>query len=192
MFYPNTVFYFNLYIPLPPFLGDKKWGQKLGQTTDYTAEWLCHTYLVATAFAHWAMVSGKRLQSWKGQSDLCFYEDEAIWGSAECSWGLLTLVAFGEKFIRDYTASKHSPSPSIHLGRVSRTGSWMLCVPCASRFRFTILPLEWPHWRHHTAHALSETSGNFSKTFDDWNTATQCLDLFTSIWMSYFESKLLF
>lgn len=138
------------------------------------------------------MISGKWLHSWKGQSDPCFWEDEDIWGNAKCSSGLLTLVAFGEKFTRDYTASKYSQVQVVTQEEISPIGSWMLCVPCGSHWCFTILTLVWPHWRHHSAHALSKTSGNFSKTFDDWNTAAQCLDLFTSIWMSYFESKLLF
>lgn len=38
-----------------------------------------------------------------------------------------------------------------------------------------------------TPHTYFQKTGNFSKTFDDWNTATQCLNLFTSIWRSYFK-----
>lgn len=158
----------------------------------HRAKWLCHTYLVATAFANRAH-DFRKMTTWlKGSVRSVFLRR---WGHLRKCKMLFRLTDFG-CFWREIYQRLHCqqtlPSPSIHLGRVSQIGSWMLCVPCTSRLRFTILTLEWPHWRHHTAHALSKTSGNFSKTFDDWNTATQCLDLFTSIWMSYFKSKLLF
>lgn len=73
---------------------------------------------------------------------------------------------------------------AIHLGRDLM--DQQLCGLCISYLHFTILNVEWPHWKCHTTHIVSKKQ-NFSKTFDDWNTATQCLNLFTLIWKSYFK-----
>lgn len=99
--------------------------------------------------------------------------------------GLLTLVAFGEKFIRENAASKYSQVQVWDsLGKRS-DGSAALCPVYLITFYNSQLGMTSLEMSHHTR-TFKET-GNFSKTFDDWNTATQCLNLFTSIWMSYFK-----
>lgn len=100
--------------------------------------------------------------------------------------GLLTLVAFGEKFIRDNAASKYSQG-QVYNSLGKRSDGSAALWPVYLYLHFTILNLEWPHWKCHTTHIVSKKLGIFSKTFDDWNTATQCLNLFTLIWKSYFK-----
>lgn len=103
-------------------------------------------------------------------------DEDVFWGNAKCSLGLLTLVAFGEKFIRDHTASKHSQVQGCSsLGKRAR-GLAALC-PVYVIFTFGVTSLEMSRRT-----CTFQETGNFSKTFDDRNTATQCLNLFTSIW----------
>lgn len=100
--------------------------------------------------------------------------------------GLLTVVAFGEKLIRDNAASKYSQSQICNsLGKRSDGSAALWPVYLIFTFYNSQLGMTSLEMSHHT-HTFKET-GNFSKTFDDWNTATQCLNLFTSIWRSYLK-----
>ena len=192
MFYPNVVFYFNLYIPLSPFLEIKNGVRnfKIRQTTQSKVASATPTWLPQHVETE-PTISGKQLRSCKGQSDLLFLADEdVLWGNAKWSLGSLTVVASGEKFhqrilLANIPKFKHG----IHLGRGLTERQLNALCPGVSHLRFTILNSEWPHWRRHSAHALSKTAGSFSKTSDDWNTATQHLNLLPSIWMSYFKLK---
>lgn len=94
--------------------------------------------------------------------------------------GLLTLVAFGEKFIRENATSKYSQIQVCDsLGKRS-DGSAALCpVYLIFTFYNCQLGMTSLEMSHHTR-TFKET-WNFSKTFDDWNTATQRLNLHTSI-----------
>lgn len=191
MFHPNIVFYCHLYIPLPPFSetkdGDRNFD--VGQTTQSKV-----------AVPHLpGCYSLCKLSPWFQENDYVVERVSQICVSKKmrtsvemqnCSSGLRTLVAF--RNLSEITLpvnipkSKHSPGESLTDGQLGA-----LC-PVYLTFASSNSHLGMASLGHHTAHALSKTSGNFSKTFDDWNTAAQCLDLFTSIWMSYFESELLF